>query len=1293
MLQWLSNTISRVRLELSGSPAVAPITPRQFQAIFPRRPARLGRDTIRNDVFAPPYRSPDDLDRYGGETREMRFLYRRHYHAEPVVRSAVQGKINRVVCLEVSVLPADKDRVADRLAAEFVNWTIQQSARGWEGLLTDMLTPACIDGWSVLEKKLRPVRHPTLGLLWGLDHLRSLDSDWLRLEMDVYRNVTAVVNTVMGLEYHPTEQVVLYSHNGLFNNPFGQSDLRATHRAASILSDVYQIWYVALKVYGYPYAVGKVKDATRRKMMENALKALRAGGYAVTHVDDSVEVINLASASNYDAFQTAVKTLREDVYLSVCGAYLPFMEGQGAGGDSHGDAGVAKSASDATEEVLARFAAHALSRQLFPCLVEPNFPPGTGIPRLRLGGNNYGESKQAIEVITAAQACGLEVSAEWAHEVTKIEPPRDADDTLRPPGQPGQGPDGGGGGMPGTGGGPDGGGSPAGLPPGGPGADLGGQPQPQPQAEPRTFAAAAKPHSYSSTHVPITGPARDRLLALGRLVRDEDRADDGREDDPHVTVRYGLHANDPEAVRPLLAGAGPIRFRLGGASVFRGAESGKPYDVIKVDVESPELVRLNRSLAALPHTDTHPEYQPHATIAYVKAGLGDGYARRMGAVNLDATADRVVFSDRDQNQTVIPRWTGGVPRSEFVATPTAVAPAPFSAADVPNYARYFAADARGHYPGTLHRQFGCDLRTFADRSHLVRKQVTNKLGKRQWVWANPNKKEPEPKPAGWQPPQEKAKAIKAAKEPARQAARDAYQKALADPSQVTAADLAALAAHIDTLTRDELKEHARAVKAKLGGLKAELVDRLLADVRAKVEGAKQQPPSAPAKPGPVAAGTPAKKPKPPAAPASPPAPPPPPSEPKPAPKPEPAAGGKAPAKEAAKQAVAAAVKDPLAADLTAVAAHLKALSVAELGELAQANAILTLPYQKKQQKIDAILEELKLRQWKAGVQAEQDKKLAGTKHFQSLPDAAGNGKPVPSDQFKEENPHANEKGTGDDLVEGIPNPDLPDHARPPIPDKATAKALNRYTWGYDAGMNAALRDTGAPPPGKFGGDDVGKPGVDGPKMFKAMQTAFAGVKPWHPPVTVYRGIPALTPEAVANLEAAAIQAKITGGVATMPGFVSTTTAKDSAFSGPVQFTIHATQGLDAQPYSHFAHEKELLLNHNCQYKVRSVTRTGGRLHIELEQVSGGLADRGDIALDGRAPGSPLPDPKAKEPAPPPKTDMQVLQGATEAADKYGYEGFKKHYMLLSYPEQAAVQKLLGFKGLVSVGDLYDAVKK
>jgi 2'-5' RNA ligase len=162
------------------------------------------------------------------------------------------------------------------------------------------------------------------------------------------------------------------------------------------------------------------------------------------------------------------------------------------------------------------------------------------------------------------------------------------------------------------------------------------------------------PHRYSSVYVELPPALAQRIRQLGMRIPSGDLADRGREEDPHVTIRYGLETDDAERVRPILSDAGPVKFRLGAAAVFAGDGQNKPYDVVMVEVESPDLRRLNRELASLPHTDTFPTYRPHATIAYVKAGLGESYAKRFGALNTDATVTAAVFSDRVRNHTTIP---------------------------------------------------------------------------------------------------------------------------------------------------------------------------------------------------------------------------------------------------------------------------------------------------------------------------------------------------------------------------------------------------------------------------------------------------------------------------------------------------------------------------------------------------------------------------------------------------------------------------------------------------------------
>jgi 2'-5' RNA ligase len=174
-------------------------------------------------------------------------------------------------------------------------------------------------------------------------------------------------------------------------------------------------------------------------------------------------------------------------------------------------------------------------------------------------------------------------------------------------------------------------------------------------------ASAEPPHEFSSTQVDLPADLSDAVLSLARQIPDEDLADDGRDASPHVTLKYGLHGDDPAAARAALAGEPPVRVRLGKVSVFPASPDRPGSDVVKLDVESADLHRLNgRVAAAVPHTDTYPEYHPHVTLAYVKPGLGQKYAGRADLEGREATIDRVRFSDRHGRCTDLPLGeTGG----------------------------------------------------------------------------------------------------------------------------------------------------------------------------------------------------------------------------------------------------------------------------------------------------------------------------------------------------------------------------------------------------------------------------------------------------------------------------------------------------------------------------------------------------------------------------------------------------------------------------------------------------------
>jgi uncharacterized phosphatase len=144
-----------------------------------------------------------------------------------------------------------------------------------------------------------------------------------------------------------------------------------------------------------------------------------------------------------------------------------------------------------------------------------------------------------------------------------------------------------------------------------------------------------------------------KVKKLAAAIPDKDLAEEGREGTPHVTVRFGLHDDDPAAVVSLLKRESPISMTFGKTGFFPDSETHSG-DVVYISVDSPDLQRLNEKLGTLPHTDTHgPAFVPHVTVAYVKPGLGEKYAGNDALAGTTSVIDSMNFTPAKGADTVI----------------------------------------------------------------------------------------------------------------------------------------------------------------------------------------------------------------------------------------------------------------------------------------------------------------------------------------------------------------------------------------------------------------------------------------------------------------------------------------------------------------------------------------------------------------------------------------------------------------------------------------------------------------
>ena len=155
----------------------------------------------------------------------------------------------------------------------------------------------------------------------------------------------------------------------------------------------------------------------------------------------------------------------------------------------------------------------------------------------------------------------------------------------------------------------------------------------------------------ASTQLEIIGPRLlTKIFNIQNSLEKEDVVE--LEDNPHITVRFGLEESvTPEQVEWIAKQYSTIRVRLGKFSLFENEEA----DVLKAEVHSPDLHRINRHLGILPNKQTYPIYVPHLTVAYLQPGSGKTYLPQLrnDLLGEELVFDSIIFSDKDRNKTTL----------------------------------------------------------------------------------------------------------------------------------------------------------------------------------------------------------------------------------------------------------------------------------------------------------------------------------------------------------------------------------------------------------------------------------------------------------------------------------------------------------------------------------------------------------------------------------------------------------------------------------------------------------------
>lgn len=165
-------------------------------------------------------------------------------------------------------------------------------------------------------------------------------------------------------------------------------------------------------------------------------------------------------------------------------------------------------------------------------------------------------------------------------------------------------------------------------------------------------------HGFASVYVPVTGPLADAILTFGEdsvaegdLFIDNESLFYGREDEPHITIAYGLHTDGPEEISSIFEKYLPFHVTLGQVDRFRRMD----FDVLIVRVYGKELHELHHEVMEATKTISKFKYfEPHVTLAYVQRGKCKDMIGRDDMEDVEINVSKLVFSSKVGVKTTIP---------------------------------------------------------------------------------------------------------------------------------------------------------------------------------------------------------------------------------------------------------------------------------------------------------------------------------------------------------------------------------------------------------------------------------------------------------------------------------------------------------------------------------------------------------------------------------------------------------------------------------------------------------------
>lgn len=143
------------------------------------------------------------------------------------------------------------------------------------------------------------------------------------------------------------------------------------------------------------------------------------------------------------------------------------------------------------------------------------------------------------------------------------------------------------------------------------------------------------------------------LKAAEHFIAEEDLAGDGFEDEPHITIKYGVEET-LDALIGLVHSQPAFEVTLGKTHVFEPGKSSDDAAPVVIELNAPELKKLHEQVGeVMGNRKDDFEYKAHATLAYVKPAAAKKYDGLDFLEGVSFMAENITLSRKDRIQNTV----------------------------------------------------------------------------------------------------------------------------------------------------------------------------------------------------------------------------------------------------------------------------------------------------------------------------------------------------------------------------------------------------------------------------------------------------------------------------------------------------------------------------------------------------------------------------------------------------------------------------------------------------------------